>query len=72
MELKPTEKIAPKTQNDIAREAKITPAALSLILTKNRIPGPQTAKRLEQATGINRLVWMYPDEFGANPLMKKD
>ena len=28
-------------------------------------PSPKLAKRLEQVTGVTRLKWLYPDEYGS-------
>lgn len=40
------------------------------VLTGQRSPSPKMAARLEKATGIPRLAWLYPDEF-ENPMIRK-
>lgn len=39
------------------------------ILNGHRSPSALMAVKLEQATGVSRLAWLYPHEF-ENPLIK--
>jgi transcriptional regulator with XRE-family HTH domain len=55
-------------QNSIAVRAVISEQFLSNILAGKRRPSPEIAARLEKATGINRLAWLYPDEY-PNPMI---
>lgn len=58
-------------QADLARKMGMSRQAISIYLSGNRIPGPQMAKKLEQATGISRLAWMYPEEHD-NPMLRAE
>jgi len=42
---------------------------IAKILRGDRHPSPELAKKLEQATGVHRLCWLYPDEY-PNPYIK--
>lgn len=55
-------------QRTIAKTAGITESLLSLILNGKRRATPSVAAKLEAATGIKRLSWLYPDEYG-NPMI---
>lgn len=55
-------------QAEMARRMGISRQAVSVYLTGKRTPGPRMAKKLEEATGISRHIWMYPDEHH-NPLL---
>lgn len=48
----------------LAAHAGLSYNTLNRSLNKN-VFSPQIARRLEFATGINRLKWMYPDEYGS-------
>ena len=58
-----------KTQQQIAELVGVTQPMISDILSGKKRPSPATAKALEQATGVGRLSWLYPDEY-PNPLLK--
>jgi len=45
-----------------ARKAGLSPSSVSLIVSGKRRASADAAKRLEQATGIGREAWLYPDE----------
>ena len=47
----------------IARQAGISYRHLSDIRHGRRRPSPNLAILLEKVSGINRLAWIYPDEF---------
>ena len=51
-------------QIDIARRAGIHALHLNAVLAGRRNPSPRLALRLEQATGIDRQIWVFgtPDE----------
>lgn len=57
------------TQRDIAVAAGISASAMSLIVRRLRRADPETAAKLERATGIDRRAWCWPDEF-ENPMIK--
>ena len=59
------------TQVEIAQKIGTTRQAVQAYLSGNRRAGPRMAKKLEKATGIDRLAWMYPGEMD-NPYLKKD
>lgn len=50
-------------QKSIARRAGIHESALSMIINRKRRATPEVAAKLEEATGVDRRAWMYPDEF---------
>lgn len=56
------------SQSDIARRMGMTRQAVNAYLTGKRRAGPRMAKKLEEATGIARNAWLYPDEHH-NPLL---
>lgn len=58
------------SQSDIARRMGMTRQAVNAYLTGKRRPGPGMAKKLEEATGIERAAWMYPDEHH-NPMLAR-
>jgi hypothetical protein len=49
-------------------EKPISRRYLDYILSRKRRPSPDLAKDLEQATGIDRRSWLWPDEF-PNPYL---
>lgn len=53
-----------KTQTQIAAECGASQSYVCEILNGNKTPSADMARRLEKATGISRLHWMYPNEFG--------
>jgi plasmid maintenance system antidote protein VapI len=55
------------TQRKIAREAQIGPDFLSHIIRGRRRCPPPVALRLEEATGISRITWVWgnPEEIRA-------
>lgn len=55
-------------QADLARRMGITRQAVCIYLSGKRTPGRRMAKKLEEATGIPRLSWMYPETYH-NPLL---
>lgn len=55
------------TRKEIAEQANITRQHLDFILAGKRRPSPDVAAVLEAVTGINRVVWLYPDDH-ENPL----
>lgn len=61
--MKPTSK--KMTQREIARSAQIGPDFLSHIIRGRRRCPPAVALRLEEATGISRVTWVWgtPDEI---------
>lgn len=59
----------PIRQRTIAKTAGIPESLLSLILNGKRKATPTVAAKLEKATGIKRLCWLYPDEY-QNPLIR--
>ncbi len=56
-------------QIKIARRAKCTGAAVCDILKGRRKPSPRLAKRLEEATGVPRHAWLWPEEY-KNPYIQ--
>jgi len=46
----------------------VHPDTLSKIERGQRRPSPELAKALETVTGIPRLVFLYPDEFGKSSM----
>jgi|GEM_PF-5405513 plasmid maintenance system antidote protein VapI len=55
-------------QADLARRMGITRQAVSIILSGKVSIGKKMAKRLEEATGIPRLSWLYPETYH-NPML---
>jgi len=55
------------TQRKIAQDAQIAPDFLSHIIRGRRRCPPPVALRLEQATGISRITWVWgkPEEIRA-------
>ena len=51
------------TQNKIAMIVGVAQSHISGILNKKKKPSADVASKLELATGISRLHWLYPDEF---------
>lgn len=51
------------TQNEIAAKAGLSQAFVSQILSGDKLPSRESAVRLEAATGIHRLHWLYPDQY---------
>ena len=47
------------TQKTVADRLRISSGLFSMYLAGKRRPGPETAMRLERATGINARVWLY-------------
>lgn len=54
---------------DLARAVGCTERFIHLIWSGKKKPGLEMAKRLEKATGVPRLAWLYPDEFD-NPYVQ--
>lgn len=63
MTMQPTKKHT--TQKEIARQAQIGPDFLSHIIRGDRRCPPGVALRLEAATGISRVIWVWgtPEEI---------
>jgi transcriptional regulator with XRE-family HTH domain len=55
-------------QTEIAKKANCTGAAICDILKGRRKPSARLAKRLEEATGVPRHAWLWPDEY-KNPYL---
>lgn len=51
------------TQNEIAAKAGLSQAFVSQILSGEKLPSRDSAVRLEAATGIHRLWWLYRDQY---------
>ncbi len=51
------------TKARLARVVQMTPSHIGDILNGKHRPSPATAAKLEAATGIDRLAWLYPDDF---------
>ena len=47
----------------IAKAAGITPSHMAYIARGVKKPSPDVAARLEKATGVPRLAWLYPEEY---------
>jgi len=58
-------------QIDLAKQIGISPKHLSDIVCGRALPSRKTANLLEKATGIERLAWLYPDEY-ENPYINKE
>ena len=56
------------TQNEIAAKAGLSQAFVSQILSGDKLPSRDSAARLEAATGIHRLHWLYPDQYDQSGL----
>jgi len=52
----------------IAKIVGVTPSHIAAIVKGHKKASPELATLLEQATGIRRLAWLYPDEF-PNPMI---
>lgn len=50
---------------EIAEQADVHIDTIFKIKRGNSSPSPSLAKKLEKITGIDRLKWLYPDEFGS-------
>lgn len=55
---------------EIALRAGLDRSVVSRILSRERCPTPETARRLEMATGVPRVAWIWPDEY-YNPYFKQ-
>jgi hypothetical protein len=55
----------------LAKKVGVSPAHMAFIVKGQRRPSPDLARRLEKETGVNRNVWLYPDE-SSNPLLCQD
>jgi plasmid maintenance system antidote protein VapI len=55
-------------QAKVARELNISAQHMNDIIKGRKRPSLQLAAKLEEATGISRLSWLYPDE-SHNPLI---
>ncbi|MFV0422217.1 helix-turn-helix domain-containing protein [Oleidesulfovibrio sp.] len=51
------------TQIEIAKKTGLAQSFISSILRGVRRASPKAAARLEEATGVHRLFWMYPGEY---------
>ena len=62
------------TQKDIhiAKAAGVAPATISMIRSHKRRASAGLADKLEKASGIHRLFWLYPNEYdeAGNPCPK--
>jgi len=56
-------------QTELAKMVGVSPTFIGYVLAGKCRPGLSVAKKLEEATGINRLAWLYPDEH-KNPMMR--
>ena len=59
----------PSVQAELAKKLGTSKQYLSAILTGRTRVGADMAKKLEKATGIPRLSWIYPSEYH-NPMIK--
>lgn len=50
-------------QIKLARKVGVSGTFIGLVLKRRCRPSPATAAKLEAATGIDRLAWLYPDDF---------
>lgn len=63
------------SQNDVAKFARRSPIALNYIIKGARPAGKAMAESLEDATGIGREAWVWPDRWfcpyidGSSPLL---
>lgn len=55
-------------QVDLAKRLKITPQHMNDIIKRRRRPSVDLAEKLEEATGIDRRCWVWPDQF-PNPMI---
>jgi len=53
----------------VIEHARVHYDTIAKIMRGERRPSPELARILEQATGIFRLCWLYPDEF-PHPYLK--
>ena len=51
------------TQNVLAAQVGVRQSYISDLLNRKKRPSPEVAARLEKATGIHRLSWLYPGQF---------
>lgn len=51
------------TQTQLAKDIGRSQSFLSEVLAGKCQPSPETAARLEAATGKHRLYWLYPGEY---------
>ncbi len=51
------------TQVEISKKTGLAQSFISSILRGMRRASPKAAARLEAATGIHRLFWLYPGEY---------
>lgn len=58
------------TQTEISRLVGVTQSMISQILSEHRTPSAFTAEALEEATGICREAWIWPERH-FNPYFKK-
>jgi len=48
----------------LAKRLGVHPDTLYRIKRRQSSPSSRLAKRLEPLTGVSRLKWLYPDEYG--------
>jgi transcriptional regulator with XRE-family HTH domain len=58
------------TTKTISEKTGFSRQHIDFILNRARAPSLAAAVKLEDATGVNRLAWLFPDEH-ENPYMRK-
>ena len=53
----------PMDKEKIVTEVGITLSMLNMIFAGKAKPSPRVARLLEKATKIDRLAWLYPEEY---------
>jgi transcriptional regulator with XRE-family HTH domain len=57
-------------QSKLARSVGCSVSTINDYLNRKKTPSPKMAKVLEEATGIDRRAWVWPDEF-KNPMIEE-
>lgn len=57
-----------KRADELAEATGLSREYLRLVIYGWKIPSPSTAVKLEKVTGVERLAWLFPDEYD-NPLL---
>ena len=55
-------------QTELAKKLGVSRQYVASVLSGKIRVGANMAKKLEEATCVNRLAWMYPDEY-PNPMV---
>lgn len=55
---------------EIAKRSRFSTRYIQLLMAGKRRPSADAAKRLAKCTGVDRLGWLYPDEY-PNPYVSE-